>query len=146
MAELSITAANVHPDSLTNHSTRQVGETVTAGQSVYLKSSDNKWWLADAADSDETAGSVGLGVALTGSAADGYAVIAVAGTIDVGATLTAGTVYIVSDDGQTGFNAGGICPLTDYAAWGAGTRLSILGYASSTSKLVLNVTPVSESK
>ena len=53
-----------------------------------------------------------------------------AGDITIGATLTAGTAYYLSD------TAGGICPLADV---GEGEYVCMLGLAKSTSILALNI-------
>lgn len=127
MADLSITAANVHVHgSSTQIRTVQFGETMTAGMSAYLKSSDQKFWKADANGSIATAEA--KGVVLVGAAADAYGVIVEKGLMDVGATLTVGVPYIVSTA------AGAIAPAPDWAGY-TGSWQNHLGYATATDTL-----------
>ncbi len=101
---------------------------MTAGQSTYLKSSDSKYWKADANAS--SAASAAKGVVIVGASSDAYGVVAESGPIDVGATLTVGVPYIVST------TAGGIAPASDFSGY-SGSFLQHLGYATSTSTLDL---------
>jgi hypothetical protein len=105
MADLSITAANVRPGSDAIIRLVQFGENVTAGQVVYLKSSDSKYWKADA--NAGSSAEVAVGIALTGGSTDGYGVIQTGGTIIIGATTVKGEIYVLSA------TAGGIAPCTD---------------------------------
>jgi hypothetical protein len=129
MADLSITAANVKikgSDAVTK--IVQFGETMTAGQSTYLKPSDQKYWKADANASAEAAAA--SAVVLIGAAGDAYGVIGTGGPIDVGATLTVGVPYIVST------TAGGIAPASDFSGY-SGAFQTHLGYATATSTIYL---------
>ena len=47
MADLTITAANVAPGAGAVKDTGTAGEALTAGQLVYKKSADGKWYKAD---------------------------------------------------------------------------------------------------
>lgn len=127
MADLTITAASVKVKSVTSQPLLGVvGESVTQGQPCYLKSSDSKYWKADADTLAEAAATV---VALTPAATDGYALFAKAGaTIDLGATLTVGQVYVVSA------TAGGICP---YADLGSGDFVTIIGVPTAADSIEL---------
>lgn len=128
MADLTITAANVKvKGSTTTVQLVQVGETVTQGQSGYLKSSDSKYWKADADLSAEAAAATGI--FMTPAATDGYALIATGGPIDIGATLTQGEIYVVSG------TAGGVCPEADLSS---AERVTIVGVAADASTLNLN--------
>lgn len=129
-ADLSITAANVAVASTTGArtSTVQWGETITAGQCVYKKTSDGKYYKADNDVDSATANAVGI--ALTGGAGDAYGVVLTAGEITIGATTTAGAAYVVSS------TAGGICPDGDL---GSGDYITHLGYATTTGKIVLGI-------
>ena len=128
MADISVTAANVGlAENGVGTRQVQVGETVTQGEPLYLKTSDNKYWLADA---DAAASAVVAGIALTPAAADGYVVMATSGAVDVGGTLTVGETYIVSA------TACGIAPIGDLAS---GDYLSILGVATATDTLDINL-------
>lgn len=130
MADLSITAANVAlGSSSTTYRRVQYGETVTQGQSVYLKAADNKWWKADA-NATESAGSGGVGVAITPGSTDGYGIVATEGLVNLGATLTAGAPYFVSS------TAGGICPAADLSSTEYTTYLG-----AATSASLINLKP-----
>lgn len=108
--------------------TRVAGETVTAGQAVYIKSTDNKWWLAQNDGTAEESGTGGVGVALNGGAANQTIAVQTAGQVTIGATVVATTVYIVSS------TFGGIAPVADIAST---QRLTIIGYATTTGILEL---------
>lgn len=127
MADLSITAANV---AVGNASTRtkivQFGETVTNGQSVYLKASDGKYWKADVNASSEAAAAEG--VVLVGAAGDAYGAIVIEGQIIIGATVTNGLGYGVSA------TAGGIAPDSDFAGTTGGFQRH-LGHGIGTTKI-----------
>lgn len=110
MADLSITATEVQPGTGMLKKTGTAGETVTAGQPVYVDTSDsNKLKLADTNSSLTTATAVGI--ALHG-ASDGQPLdYATSGKITLGASasILEGEVYLVSG------TAGGIMPYGDLA-------------------------------
>lgn len=122
MADLTITAANVHIQSSTTR-TRivQFGEAMTPGQSTYLNGATQKYLKADANAS--AAQAAATGVVLVGAAIDAYGVIVESGPMDLGATLTVGVPYVVST------TAGGIAPASDFAGY-TGAFLTHLGYAT----------------
>lgn len=130
MADLVQTAANVAIGAATT-TTKLVpaGEAITQGNSVYLKS-DDKWWKADS-NAAESAGSAGVGVAMTkaGAAAD-YFIVALKGPVNVGATLTPGMAYFVSN------TAGGIIPAADLSSTEYSTYLGV-----ATTAALLNLQP-----
>ncbi len=129
MADLTVTAANV---AIAGEDARirkvQAGEAVTQGQPCYLKSSDGKYYKADADLSADA--SAAAGIVITPASADGYFVIAESGPVNVGATLTVGETYAVSA------TAGGIAPIGDLVT---GDYPTILGTATTASKLVLSI-------
>lgn len=128
MADLTQTAANVGlAGSGAVVRAVQVGETITQGQPLYLKTSDNKYWRCD---SDAEASAVVAGIALTPGTADEYVVIGTAGPIDLGATLTVGELYCVST------NVGAIAPIGDLTT---GDYVSIIGAADTTGKLTMAI-------
>jgi hypothetical protein len=130
MADITVTAASVKLGSTsTTYKRVQYGETITQGQSVYLKASDNKWWKADA-NALESAGSGGVGIAITPGVADEYQIIATGGLVNCGATLVAGMAYFVSN------TAGGIMPAGDLSSTEYTTYLG-----SATSAALLNMQP-----
>lgn len=104
----------------------RAGETLTPGQAVYLKT-DGKYWKADAGAA-LTAKAVG--VAITDAIADQEVVVVKSGQVDLGATLTVGTVYVVSG------TAGGIAPVGDTPS---SEYLTILGWATAADELYLNI-------
>jgi hypothetical protein len=127
MADLSITAADVKTTEGSAFRTVQFGETATAGETVYLKSSDQKFWLGDngAADTADVEG-----IVLVGNATDEWGIVQTSGDIDVGATLTVGTVYVQSA------TAGGIAPEADIAST---EYVTILGVAKTAALLALEI-------
>lgn len=130
MSDLSITAANVLPgtDAAMKHG--WAGETITAGQTVYKKASDGKYYKADN-NAGTSEARTPKGVALNGASAGQPITIQESGDITIGATLTAGTAYF-----QSG-TAGGICAAADLTT---GMYPTSLGIAKSTTVLDLNIT------
>lgn len=128
MSDLSITAASVVAGSNSNTVTGTLGATVTAGQVVYKDDSDGYWKLADN-NSATAAVRVPQGIALNGGASGQPVRVLVSGDITIGATMTAGTEYWLSD------TAGGICPRADLAS---GEYPSLIGVATSTTVLKVN--------
>lgn len=129
-ADLSITAGNV--EILASTTTVQVvrlGATVTAGQPVYRKSSDGKYYKCDCDDADDALADA-AGIIVTGGAADAYGVIVTAGPMDLGASLSVGANYLVSD------TAGGIKPAADIAS---GDNIVSLGVAVATDKFYVDI-------
>jgi len=122
LADITITAANVVPGSGATILAGTAGETITAGQCVYLNAS-NLWLKAQCDGTTLEAGSSNIGIALTGSSLNQSINVQVAGTITIGGTVVATTPYIVSA------TAGGICPFADLAS---GQYATFLGYATTT--------------
>jgi hypothetical protein len=126
MADLTITAANVVAGEDVSIEAGIAGATITAGQVVYRDTADSKYKLADAD------GAAALrsprGIALNGASNGQPLSILRNGDITIGATMTAGLDYYLSDD------PGGICPKADLAT---GDYIVLVGMAESTS--VLNV-------
>jgi hypothetical protein len=127
MADLSITAANVLPGSAAQVSHDVAGAAVTAGQTVYLDPADSRMKLADSNAAAAVARSP-KGIALHAAAAGQPLAVLRGGPITIGATLTPGVAYYLSD------TPGGICPVADV---GAGEYATIIGMAVSAT--VLNV-------
>jgi hypothetical protein len=122
MADLSVTAGSVVFSSGTKI-TGEAGEAVTAGQVVYLKSSDNQLYLAQR---DGTAAEAAVvGVALNAAGDNQPLVYAATGSIlNIGATTAKTTTYMV------GAAAGGISPQADVST--AGHYIVRVGYATAT--------------
>lgn len=129
MADLTITAASVLAGANAVKKDGVAGETITAGKAVYLASATKKWMLADSNSGTAEARKAG-GIALNGAALNQPLAVQISGDITIGATLTAGTAYYLSD------TAGGVCPLADV---GSGEYICQLGLAKSTSVLALAI-------
>lgn len=129
MSDLSITAANVvkGTNAVTENGT--AGETITAGQPVYKSSTTNKYMKADS-NSGTAEAKTARGIALNGAAAGQPLQILLKGDVTIGATLTAGSRYYLSE------TAGGIQPEADL---GAGENVCLLGLAKSTTVLAVNI-------
>lgn len=100
------------------------GETISAGDLVYFKTSDQEWYKTDA-DTADTVEGVQLGIAL-GSGTDGAGIsggIQIAGTYTT-IGLTAGFTYYAS-------NTAGVYSTS------AGTTSQVIGIALSTTKLLI---------
>ena len=113
--------------------TGTAGETVTAGQAVYLKSSDSKLWLADANGSVDTAAAVG--VSLHAALAGHPLTYISAGSLNFGAILLAGKYYVVSA------TPGGIAPVADLTTGRYSTQL-IWAYSTSVGIVAPTVTGI----
>ena len=129
-ADLTITPADVAiKSSAPTPETVQAGEAITQGQPVYYSAADGKYYKCDS-DLSEAA-SEAAGIALSAAGTDGYfALVRPGGVVDLGATLTKGVVYVVSD------TAGGIMPSTD---WDSGDYMVILGVAINTTDIQFNI-------
>lgn len=122
MADLSITAASVAAgsDAVTENGT--LGATITAGQVVYKDTADGLFKLADSNGASALIRTP-YGIALNGGASGQPVKVLRAGSVTIGATVTAGTDYWLSD------TPGGICPRADV---GSGEYPSLIGLATST--------------
>lgn len=129
MADLTITAANVVAGADAPKEHGIAGETLTAGQAVYKASATKKWMKADS-NSATAEVRQATGIALTGSALNQPIVVLKSGDVTIGATLTAGAAYYLSD------SPGGICPLADV---GSGEYVCLIGLAKSTTVLTINI-------
>lgn len=127
MADISVTAGNVlaASDATIVHGTS--GETITAGQCVYLKASDNRYWLTDG---DAAATAAAAGASLVAASAGQPLAVCTGGNINLGATLAIGEPYWVS------LAAGGICPFADIAV---GDFTTFLGIATTASNLKMSI-------
>jgi len=134
MADLTITAANVIAGAGAAVSRGVAGATVTAGQAVYLDTADGKWKLADNNSATAAVRTPG-GIALNGASDGQPLAVLTEGPITIGAALTAGVAYYLSD------TPGGICPVADL---GAGEYPTVIGIASSTTvlKVAINASGV----
>jgi hypothetical protein len=127
MADITITAANV-VTTAGDIERGTAGATITAGQVVY-KDANGKYSLADN-NSATAAAKVPRGIALHAASLNQPLSILKSGDITIGATLTAGTAYYLSD------TPGGICPVADLAT---GENVVLVGIAKSTTVLNLSI-------
>ena len=129
MTDISITATSVVAGTGAIKKACIAGATITAGQAVYLDSTTGKLALADANAAGAEARQP-IGIALNGGAANQPVMVQTAGEVTIGATLTAGLAYYLSD------TPGGICPVGDI---GSGEYVCLVGIAKSTSVLSINI-------
>jgi hypothetical protein len=127
MADIVITAANVVKGTIATVKPVVFGATITAGKAIVKDPATNKYVLAD--NNHATAAlRVHDGIALNGGGDGQPGDMQVGGDINMGATLTPGVSYWLSD------TAGGVCP---YADVGSGERAVLVGVATSASNLRL---------
>jgi hypothetical protein len=131
MADLSITATSVVAGSNASIKHGTAGETVTAGQAGYYDASSRKYMKADS-NSASAAARAAECIFLNGAAINQPVAVQTGGDITIGASLTAGVQYYLSD------TPGGICPVADI---GSGEYPCLVGLATSTSVLSLNFKP-----
>lgn len=129
MADLSLTAASVLPGSGAKIEHGTAGDTITAGKLVYRDATTGRYELADS-NSATSAARLPRGFALNGAADGQPLAVLYDGPITLGAVLTAGVSYYLSD------TPGGICPVADI---GSGEYSVYLGIATSTSVLDVNI-------
>lgn len=129
MPDLVVTAANVQAGANARRETGIAGATITAGQAVYLDAATMRYLLADT--NGTLAASTVIGVALN-SASNGQPLIVDIEDDDYtpGATLTAGTVYVLSG------TPGAIAPVGDVTT---GWRPAVVFVAKSTTKANLRI-------
>lgn len=128
MADLSVTANNVVPGDNASMETGRAGATIAAGKAVYKSSTTQKWMLADS-DSATVEARRATGIALNGAANNQPLTVLKAGDVTIGATMTAGTAYYLSN------TPGGICPVADV---GSGEAVCLIGLAKSTTVLAVS--------
>lgn len=128
MVDITITPANVKKG--TDAQTEQgiAGATITAGQAVW-RDTGNKYQLADN-NHATTAARTPRGIALHAAFLDQPLQIQRSGDITIGATVTAGAAFYLSD------TPGGICPVADV---GSGENVSLIGLAKSTTVLTIDI-------
>jgi hypothetical protein len=103
IADITITPGSVVPVAGYISENGTAGATITAGQVVYLDSSDSKYKLADS-NSATAAVRAAYGIALHGGSNGQPMQILRSGDITIGATVAVGTVYVLSA------TPGGIAP------------------------------------
>jgi hypothetical protein len=128
MADYSVTAASVVKTANTAISEGIAGGTITAGMAVYIDTADSS--KLKACDADVSATSVAAGIALHGAANGQPLKYATSGNLTFNTAFTTGDVVCVST------TAGGIAPYADLAS---GDFVTVLGIATSTSNLRLQI-------
>ncbi|SHF05255.1 hypothetical protein SAMN02745157_1524 [Kaistia soli DSM 19436] len=128
MTDIVITAANVVAGSDSVRGDGVAGETIAAGKQVYFSSATKKWMIADS-NSATVEARKATGTALNGASLNQPIAVHKSGDITIGATLTPGTAYYLSD------TPGGICPLADV---GSGEYVCLIGIAKSASVLAVD--------
>lgn len=132
MADLTITASSVVAGTDAVKETKLAGAAITAGQAMYVDATSGKFLLADS-DSATAAAKTATHIALNDAALNQPMTGIKSGDLTVGAILTAGATYFLSN------TAGGICPDADV---GTGENVCQVGIAKSTSVLAVRfVTP-----
>lgn len=125
MADISVTAASVSAGSDAVLRQRTAGAAITQGQVTYRTGN-----TANLADADVAGTATVDGIAVTSAASGQPVLIMTEGTLTLNAALTKGQVYVAST------TAGGIAPYSDLAS---GDYVSLLGVATSTTTLVINI-------
>ena len=125
MADLTIAAASVLAGEEASSKNGIAGETIAAGKTMYMSPTSKKWMLADS-NSATVAARNSTAIALNSASLNQPLVGHTKGPITVGAALTAGTAYFLSD------TPGGICPLADV---GSGEYICQIGLAISTTQI-----------
>jgi hypothetical protein len=108
MTDLSITPANVIAGAAAKQEAGIAGATITAGMVVYLDTADSQYKIADSDSATELA-RLPRGIALNGASAGQPLVIARSGDVTIGATMSPGVTYYLSDE------PGAIAPFADLA-------------------------------
>lgn len=125
MADLVITAANVVAAENAVKESALCGEAIAAGKTMYVSSTTKKFMLADS-NSATAEAKVATHIALNSGALNQPMVGMKMGDLTIGATLTAGSTYFLSD------TPGGICPDADV---GVGENVCQVGIAKTTAVL-----------
>lgn len=129
MTDLVLVATNVIASGGARTVDGTIGETLTAGQVVYLDTATGTYKLADC-DSGTAAVRSPAGIALNGGGTGQPVKVLKSGPVSLGAVLTAGVTYYLSP------TAGGICPVADIDS---ADYPVILGIAKSTSVLDVKI-------
>lgn len=127
--DISVTAASVLAGTDATFATGVSGATITAGQPVYIDTSDSNKLKACDCDASDLASTV-AGIALHAALAGQPLKYQTGGNLTFNAVLTTGKCFISSA------TAGGIAPIADLTT---GWRTSILGVATSTTNLKMSI-------
>lgn len=131
MADISITAANVKPGAGAFTKTGTAGETITAGQALYIDAAnDGVLKKANSATSASTA--VCVGIALNGAATGQPVAYQTTGVYTVGGTVAASVAYALS-----GAADGGIAPVSDITVSGEILTVLMIGISATQAQIFL---------
>lgn len=131
MTDLAITATGVVAGANSTQADGILGETVTAGQAIFKKLADSKWYKADSNGTTPAEIKQPGGIALNGGAINQPVRIHKSGDITLaGATMAPGAAFYLSD------TAGGICPFADV---GSGETVAQIGIAKSATVLMVDI-------
>ena len=131
MADLSITAGSVvAADGAVSKQEYVAGATITAGQLVYVDTANSNVLKLAQADGTALEATV-KGIAMCSGSAGQPITVATGGDIDIGASLTVATIYVLSA------TAGKICPSADIAS---SSYMSLVGLATAADNLKLVIT------
>lgn len=128
MVDLVVTATSVVKGATAKVLNGTAGATIAAGQAVYRDSATGNYLLADS--NGAAAARIPGGIALNGAAINQPVQVLTDGEVTIGATMTAGVTYYLSD------TPGGICPVADV---GSGENAVYLGIAKSASVLAVYI-------
>ncbi len=128
MADYSVTAASVVKTSNTAISEGIAGGTITAGQAVYMDSTDSS--KLKGCDADVQASSVAVGVALHGAANGQPLKYATSGNLTFNSAFAVGDIVCVST------TAGGLAPYADLAS---GDFVTVVGIATTATNLKIDI-------
>lgn len=131
MADITITAASVIAGSNATKETGIAGATITAGQPVYKEAATGQFKLADS-NSGTAEARTAYGIALHASLAGQPLTVQTSGDLAIGATLTVGAGYYLSE------SPGGIQPVADLAT---GEYVTLLGFATTAANLAVRIVP-----
>lgn len=130
MADITVTAASVVPQTDARLVTGTAGASVTVGDSVYKDTADSSKWKQ--ADSDAQASAVAGGIACNSAEDEQPIVVCTGGDLALGtaASVTIGTPYVVSS------NAGGIAPFADM---GSADWITHLGIGTTNTTITVDI-------
>lgn len=132
MADLVITAANCKAVAGAKiDRSSNAGATIIAGQAVYKDAASGEYLLADN-NSATAAARAPKGIALNSASNDQPLAVLESGDITLGAALTPGVAYYLSD------TPGGIGPVADLAS---GEYPCVIGIAKSATVLAVDINP-----
>ena len=123
MADITQTAASVAKGTNDQYSIGTAGETVVAGDVLYIKAADSRLWKAV---NSSAAAAAAVGVALCGGAAGQP----ISGTVTPGGTVVIGEIYCVST------NAGKFAPDADVTS---GMFRTVLGIGKTATTIALDI-------